>query len=42
VTVALPPAVTVEVCSATFVAIGLHSLYVGVPNAELVLLDRFR
>ena len=29
------------VCCAALVAIGLHSLYVGVPNALSVLLDKF-
>lgn len=33
---------TATLCSAAVVAVGLHCLYVGVPTAVLVLLDRFR
>ena len=33
--------VTVTDCSALLIALGDNSLYVGVPNAVSVLLDRF-
>ena len=42
VAVALAPVVTVTVCSPATVPVGLHSLYVGVPNAVLVVSDKFK
>jgi hypothetical protein len=38
----LPATFTVTVCSVPPLAVGLHCLYVGVPNAVFVLADRFR